>query len=95
MRRHDDDKALRPSRAHAWLTADQRAEQHPCGGPSGADANRRCHPRDESHGLAMTRSCVVAQSRCRRSVFGGKSQKRPMMAAESPAITSRYHGYSR
>ena len=44
---------------------------------------------------AMTRSCVVARIQMPNLPYLRNSQKPPMMAADSAAITSRYQGYSR
>src|SRR6516164_1632266 len=44
---------------------------------------------------AMTRSCVVARIQTPYLPYLRNSQKAPMMAAESAAISNRYQGYSR
>ena len=44
---------------------------------------------------AITRSCVVARIQTPNLLRFRNSQNRPMMAADRPAITSRYQGYSR
>ena len=44
---------------------------------------------------AMTRSCVVARIQTPNLPYLRNSQKPPMIAADSAAITSRYQGYSR
>ena len=41
---------------------------------------------------AITRSCVVARIQTPNLLYLRNSQKPPMMAAESAAITSRYQG---
>ena len=44
---------------------------------------------------AMTRSCVVARIQMPYVPNLRNSQSAPMIAADSPAMTSRYQGYSR
>ena len=44
---------------------------------------------------AINRSCVVARIQTPKVLNLRNNQSAPMMAAESSAITSRYHGYSR
>ena len=44
---------------------------------------------------AITRSCVVARIQTPNLPYFRNSQKPPMMAADSTAMTMRYQGYCR